>query len=93
MITDTEMMRQFGEVQGLLKAMQTQLAEQHAATNTRIEDMRRDVSQRFDFVEERLVILERGEKSLIAKTAGIGSFAGGVGGLLAAVATELIKKL
>lgn len=58
-----------------------------------IGQVREDVNKRIDGLGARVTTLEAGEKQLIGKTASLAAAGGGVGGLLAAAAVELIKRL
>lgn len=60
---------ELAEVKGLLKA-QMQLAQQnHEATHQRINDFRHAVEGRLDSLENRVVVLEKNERSTAVKSA------------------------
>lgn len=65
-----------------------------------IDQVREDVNKRFDGVSKsfdslgsRVTNLEAEDKRLIEKTAKLSAVGGGVGGALAAVAVEIIKRM
>lgn len=58
-----------------------------------IDQVRDDVSKRFDGLGKRVDALEAEDKRQIEKTAKLSALGGGVGGALAAAVVELIKRM
>lgn len=61
--------------------------------SNQITQLREDVNKRIDGLGTRVSNLEAEDKRLIEKTAKLSAVGGGVGGALAAVAVELIKRI
>lgn len=58
-----------------------------------IGQLREDVNKQMNSLDNRVTSLEREDKRLIEKTAKLSAVGGGVGGMLAAAAVELIKRI
>lgn len=58
-----------------------------------IGQLREDVNKQMNSLDNRVTSLEREDKRLIEKTAKLSAVGGGVGGILAAAAVELIKRI
>lgn len=77
---------ELGQVKGQLTAMTAMLQQNHAATQTRIEDLSASVGVQFDDVKKRLATLESNERGTAIRAAGTGALAGAiVAGMLAFV--------
>lgn len=72
----TSVLIEMGQVKGQLTAMTTLLLQNHTATQTRIEDLSKSVSVRFDGVERRVATLEGNERGTAIRSAGTGALAG-----------------
>lgn len=69
------------------------IAEQGEATGKRIDTLEANVNDKIEGIGTRVTALENEDKRLIEKTATLSAAGGGVGGLLAAAAVELIKRM
>lgn len=69
---------EMGQVKGQLNAMTALLQQNHAATQTRIEDLSKSVGVRFDGLEKRLSTLETNERGTAIRSAGTGALAGAI---------------
>lgn len=74
----TALLIEMGQVKGQLTAMTTLLQQNHAATQTRIEDLSKSVGVRFDGLEKRLSTLETNERGTAIRAAGTGALAGAI---------------
>jgi hypothetical protein len=74
----TTVLVELGSVKAQLTAMTLMLTQNHAATQTRIEDMSKAVGQRFDGIEVRLARLEENERGTAIRAAGTGALAGAI---------------
>jgi hypothetical protein len=74
----TALLIEMGQVKGQLNAMTEMLKQNHAATQTRIEDLSESVNTRFDGLEKRLSILETNERGTAIRAAGTGALAGAI---------------
>ncbi|MDR3370686.1 hypothetical protein [Rhodoferax sp.] len=74
----TAMLVEMGQVKGQLTAMTEMLRQNHAATQTRIEDLSQSVNTRFDGLEARLSTLEKNERGTAIRAAGTGALAGAI---------------
>ena len=74
----TALLIEMGQVKGQLNAMTEMLKQNHAATQTRIEDLSQSVNTRFDGLETRLTTLEANERGTAIRAAGTGALAGAI---------------
>jgi len=74
----TAVLVEMGQVKGQLTAMTALLQQNHAATQTRIEDLSKSVGVRFDGLEKRLSTLETNERGTAIRAAGTGALAGAI---------------
>ncbi len=74
----TTLLVEMGQVKGQLTAMTALLQQNHAATQTRIEDLSKSVGVRFDGLEKRLTTLEGNERGTAIRAAGTGALAGAI---------------
>lgn len=97
---DKETLLLLGELHGGMKAIQDSLrrletAQDRAEANVtqQIGQLREDLNKRIDGIGTRVATLEQGEKALIEKTSRLSALGGGIGGILATAAVELMKRM
>jgi hypothetical protein len=97
-------MRSIGELDGSVKAMHSGLTERindikedirrlEAAQSARMDSIERNLGHRIDGLSDRIVALENEDKNQIGQIAKLSAAGGGVGGALAAVGVELLKRM
>lgn len=74
----TAVLVEMGQVKGQLTALVTLIQQNHAATQTRIEDLSKSVGVQFDDVKSRLTTLEANERGTAIRAAGTGALAGAI---------------
>ena len=79
-------------VKGQLTTIILLIESHHAATDQRIDDMRRAVEGRLDGIEKRLGNVEANERITAIRTAGIAGTVGTAAGALVAAAFEVIRR-
>lgn len=76
--SNTTVLFELGQVKGQLTAITDLIRQNHAATQTRIEDLSKSVGVRFDGIEKRLATLEQNERGTAMRSASAGALAGAV---------------
>lgn len=69
---------EIAQVRGQLTNITQLILNGQAATNTRIEDLRRTFEGRFDGVEKRLSTIEQNERGTAMRTSAIGAVSGAI---------------
>ena len=71
-------LQQLGEVRGQLSGIAQLIQSNHAATQTRIEDLDKSITQRIDGLEKRVGVLEKNERSTAILAGSLGAVSGAI---------------
>lgn len=76
-----------------LQAIRDELKRIEAASNRQMERLENGINQRLDGMDNRIIELEKEDKTLIEKVSRLSAVGGGIGGALAAGLVELLKRI
>ena len=89
---NTAVLQQLGEVKGQLSGIAQLIQSNHAATQTRIEDLDKSITKRMDGLEKRVGVLEKNERGTAILAGSLGALSGTiVTAALAAIKSGFVR--